>query len=162
FLLFLLSSFNKHKGMENAKSLTYTSLFAVVPLITLVFTILSAFPSFRVFGDQVQTLIFNRLLPSSSLELEGYLATFASQARNLTWVGALMLFVTSYLMLVNVERNFNLIWGVEESRKGLSSFLLYWSVLSLGPLLLGVGFAISSYVTSLTLFERFNEVSELL
>src|SRR5690606_27859351 len=66
-----------------------------------------------------------------------------------------------YLMLVNIERNFNLIWGVEELRKGLMSFLLYWSVLSLGPLLLGVGFAVSSYVTSLTLFERFTEVSSL-
>lgn len=37
------------------------------------------------------------------------------------------------------------------------NFLLYWSVLSLGPLLLGAGFAISSYITSLTLFDRFTD-----
>jgi len=162
FLLFVYRSFMQNKGLENAKSLTYTSLFAVVPLVTLVFAILSAFPSFQVFGAQVQDMIFDRLLPSSSRELDTYLADFAAQAKNLTWVGALMLFVTAYLMLVNIERNFNLIWGVGELRKGLSSFLLYWSVLSLGPLLFGIGFGISSYVTSLSLFERFTEVSELI
>jgi membrane protein len=162
FLRFVYTGFMQNKGLENAKSLTYTSLFAVVPLITLLFTILSAFPSFQVFGAQIQDMLFDRLLPSSSEQLAGHLADFAGQARNLTWVGAIMLFATSYMMLVNVERNFNLIWGVEELRKGLTSFLLYWSVLSLGPLLLGVGFAISSYVASLTLFERFTEVSGLL
>jgi membrane protein len=161
FLRFVYVGFTQNKGLENAKSLTYTSLFAVVPLITLLFTILSAFPSFQVFGAQIQEMLFDRLLPSSSEQVAGHLADFAGQARNLTWVGAVMLFATSYMMLVNVERSFNLIWGVEELRKGLTSFLLYWSVLSLGPLLLGVGFAISSYVASLTLFERFTEVSGL-
>jgi membrane protein len=161
FLRFVYAGFQHNKGLEVAKSLTYTSLFAVVPLITLVLSILSAFPSFQVFGSQVQDMIFDRLLPASSTELEGYFSDFAEQAKHLTWMGAVMLLVTSYLMLVNVERSFNHIWGVGELRKGLISFLLYWSVLSLGPLLLGVGFAISSYITSLTLFERFSEFSDL-
>ena len=161
FLCFVYQSFQQNKGLEVAKSLTYTSLFAVVPLITLMLSILSAFPSFQVFGSQIQEMIFDRLLPASSNELEGYISNFADQAKNLTWMGAVMLLVTSYFMLVNVERSFNHIWGVGELRKGLGSFLLYWSVLSLGPLLLGVGFAISSYITSLTLFERFSEFSDL-
>lgn len=160
FLAFVWRNFMRHQGLENAKSLTYTSLFAVVPLLTLTVAILSAFPSFQVFGSQVQGAIYNRLLPSTSLELEGYFTNFAGQARNLTWAGAVMLLVTAYLMLVNIERNFNRIWGVGEQRKGIASFLLYWSVLSLGPLLLGLGFAISSYVTSLELFEAFTDLSD--
>lgn len=162
FVKFVLQNFMRNEGLENAKSLTYTSLFAVVPLLTLIFSILSAFPSFQVFGAQVQNMIYDRLLPSTGTELEGYLTGFAGQARNLTWAGAVMLFVTAYLMLVNVERNFNRIWGVNEQRKGVASFLLYWSVLSLGPLLLGVGFAISSYFTSLHLFETFTEISDVM
>jgi len=157
FLLFVCRNFMRNEGLENAKSLTFTSLFAVVPLLTLILSILSVFPSFQVFGAQVQEMIFQRLLPSTGSELQRYLNDFAGQARNLTWAGAAMLFGTAYLMLVNIERNFNRIWGVSEQRKGLTSFLLYWSVLSLGPLLLGVGFAISSYITSLTLFDRFTE-----
>lgn len=157
FLLFVWRNFMRNEGLENAKSLTYTSLFAVVPLLTLILSILAAFPQFQVFGAQVQEMIYQRLLPSTGSELQEYLNDFAGQARNLTWAGAAMLLVTAYLMLVNIERNFNRIWGVSEQRKGLTSFLLYWSVLSLGPLLLGVGFAISSYVTSLALFDRFSE-----
>jgi membrane protein len=162
FLAYVYHSFMQNQGLEIAKSLTFTSLFAVVPLITLVLAILSAFPAFQVFSAQLQSLILERLLPSSSYEIEQYFTEFASQARNLTWLGAVMLLVTSYLMLRSVEHSFNQIWGVSELRKGLTSFLLYWSVLSLGPLLLGVGLAITSYVTSLTLFERFSELSDVL
>ncbi|MES2624292.1 MAG: YihY family inner membrane protein [Pseudomonadota bacterium] len=160
FVNFTWHNFQQNGGFETAKSLTYTSLFAVVPFITLLLAILSAFPSFQVFGNQIEEMIFTHLLPSSSSELAGYITEFASQARNLTWVGAVMLLVTAYLMLANVEGSFNKIWAVSEQRKGLSSFLLYWSVLSLGPLLLGIAFAISSYITSLDLFARFTAISD--
>ena len=161
FLNFVFKESLANQGLENAKSLTYMSLFAVVPLLTLILAILSAFPSFQVFGNQIQDMIFNRLLPSSSSELEVYLSDFSEQAKNLTWIGAVMLLATAYLMLVNIERSFNRIWSVAQQRKGIASFLLYWSVLSLSPLLLGVGFAISSYITSFTLFEKFTEVSDI-
>lgn len=162
FVQFVWHNFLQNRCLETAKSLTYTSLFAVVPFITLLLAILSAFPSFQVFGTQIENMIFTHLLPSSSTELAGYISEFADQAKNLTWVGAIMLLVTAYLMLANVESSFNEIWAVSEQRKGLSSFLLYWSVLSLGPLLLGVAAAISSFITSLALFERFSAISELL
>lgn len=162
FLIFVYKSFMQHQGLETAKSLTYTSLFAVVPLFTLVVAILSVFPSFQVFGSQVQDMLFNRLLPSTSVEIEEYLSGFANQARNITWAGAVMLLVTAFLMLRNIERSFNQIWGVAEQRKGMASFLLYWCVLSLGPLLLGLGFAISSYITSLALFDQFTAVSDVI
>lgn len=159
FLCYVYKRFMANEGLENAKSLTFTSLFAVVPLLTLMLTILSAFPQFQQFGSQIQEMIFNRLLPSSSEQLQGYLASFSEQARNLTWAGGLMLIATAYLMLVNIEQNFNTIWGVSQHRRGMSSFLLYWSVLSLSPLLLGAGLALSSYITSLSLFETLTEVS---
>lgn len=161
FLKFVWCSFNYHKGVEDAKSLTYTSLFAVVPLLTLTVAVLSTFPAFQVFSAQLQDLVYSNLLPTTSVDLQQYFATFSNQARNLTWIGALMLMVTSYLMLVNVERSFNTIWGVGEVRKGLYAFLLYWSVLSLGPLLLGAGFAMSSYLTSLSLVDSLLEVPVL-
>jgi membrane protein len=162
FIEFVYQNFTRHKGLENAKSLTYMSLFAVIPLLTVLVTILSAFPAFQVFGNQVQSMVLDRLLPSSSSELENYFTGFSEQAKNLTWVGAMMLLVTSFLMLLNIESSFNRIWEVRESRKGLNSFLLYWSVMSLGPILLGLGFAISSYITSLNLFDSFLDISEYL
>src|SRR5690554_5667820 len=88
FVSYVYRRFMVNEGLENAKLLTYTSLFAVVPLLTLVLTILTAFPQFQQFNTQVQNMIFTRLLPSSSLELQSYLQAFSEQARNLTWAGA--------------------------------------------------------------------------
>jgi membrane protein len=62
-----------------------------------------------------------------------------------------VLVVTAFLMLVTIEKAFNTIWRVRQPRRGVSSFLLYWAILSLGPLLLGAGFAVSTYITSLSL-----------
>lgn len=159
FLLLVYRNFMLHKGLESAKSLTYTSLFAVVPLLTLTLTLFAMFPAFQGLGDRIEGLLLNHVLPSSGRELEAYLEDFAVQARNLTWVGALMLVITAVLMLRDIESSFNCIWGVPEMRKGTASLLLYWAVMSLGPLLLGIGLVLSSYLTSLSLFERFSELS---
>ena len=81
----------------------------------------------------------------------GYLQDFSHQARKLTALGVAFLVVSAYLMLKNIELNFNAIWGVKYGRRGIVSFLLYWAILSLGPLLLGFALAISTYVASLRL-----------
>jgi membrane protein len=51
--------------------------------------------------------------------------------------------------MVAIEKTFNTIWKAPPRPRGVSRFLLYWSILSLGPLLLGLAFVVSSYVTSL-------------
>jgi membrane protein len=162
FLVLVYRNFMLHRGLESAKSLTYTSLFAVTPLLTLMLVLFAAFPAFQDLGMRVQDLLLEHLLPSSGREIEAYLEEFAVHARNLTWVGAVMLVVTAILMLREVERNFNRIWGVPEMRKGPGSLLLYWLARSLGPLLFGGGLVLSSYLNSLSLFARFSDLSGLI
>lgn len=159
FLLLVHRSFMRNKGLENAKALTYTSLFAVVPLLTLTLTLFSLVPAFQSFGERIQNLLLDHLLPSSGREIEAYLEEFAVHARNLTWVGAAILVVTAVLMLRDIENCFNHIWGVAELRRSPLNLLLYWVGMSLSPLLLGIGLVLSSYLTSLSLFERFSELS---
>jgi membrane protein len=86
--------------------------------------------------------------------VEQYLQDFSTQASKLTAVGVVILFVTALSMLLTIEGAFNQIWRVRESRKGIVSFLRFWAVLSLGPLLLGVGFVVSSYLTSIDILSR--------
>jgi membrane protein len=66
-------------------------------------------------------------------------------------VGALILIVTSYLLLANIEKTFNNIWGTRGNRRGISGFLLYWGVLSFGPLLVGLGLLMHTYLLSFQL-----------
>jgi membrane protein len=48
----------------------------------------------------------------------------------------------------NIEDTFNRIWRVTTVRRRLAKFIVYWTVLSLGPILIGAGLAVSSYLFS--------------
>lgn len=152
FIRFVLRHFTHDSRNQHAVVLTYTTLFAVVPMMTVTFAILSSIPSMQAVSDSLQQFVFRHFIPSSGMAVQQHLQEFSRQARHLTLIGSSMLFVTAILMLVTIEKAFNQIWRVREGRKGMLSFLRYWAVLSLGPLLLGAGFALSSYMMSLQLF----------
>src|SRR5690606_13441987 len=129
---FICWGFVRHLGQryqrdgcrESAAALTYMSLFAVVPLLTLIYSVFSMVPAFQGLGEQVQGLIFRNLIPESGREVQQYLLEFSRQARKLSLLGAVILVVTAYLMLTNIEKTFNRMWGARHHRRGLSGFLL--------------------------------------
>jgi membrane protein len=108
-------------------------------------------PAFQELGGQVEEFIFSKFLPSSGQEITGYLSEFSSQARKLSVAGVAIIFLTALLMLSNIEKTFNHIWATTGGRKGLAGFLVYWAILSLGPLLLAIGMIMSTYLMSLRL-----------
>ena len=150
FCRYLVRRFGEDNCPKNAAALTYTTLFAVVPVMTVTYAMLAAIPAFNQVSGQIESFIFDNFVPSTGATLRDYLSEFSQQARQLTGVGVALLMVTAFLMLVNIEKSFNAIWRIRQPRRGLSSFLLYWAVLSLGPLLLGAGFVVSTYLASLS------------
>lgn len=127
----------------------------MVPLLTVTLTTLSAIPFFAQASKELQTFVLAHFLPSSSQEIQHYLLKFSEQARELTSIGIAFLIATAWLMLNRIETEFNAIWRTRGNRKGLSSFLRYWAILSLGPLCMGLALGISTYLASLHLrFER--------
>ena len=151
FLLYLKDRYKRDGCQESAAALTYMTLFAVVPLMTMMYSMFAIIPAFQGFGRQVEQLIFENLVPASGIEVQAYLREFSTQARQLSAVGGFILIVTSYLMLSNIEKTFNRIWQTAGGRRGLSSFLLYWGVLSFGPLLIGIGLLMHTYLLSFQL-----------
>lgn len=158
FLKYLFRQFFANQGILNASALTYTTLFAVVPLMTVTYAMLAIVAPFQGAGEELQNWIFQNFVPATGNVVQEYLNSFAAQARQLTVVGIVFLVITSIMMMKNIEAAFNRIWRVSEPRKGLSSFLLYWAVLSLGPILIGVGLFVTSYVASLSLFTSATEL----
>lgn len=138
----------------HAAALTYTTLFALVPLITVMYSVLSMIPSLQQGRGAIEELLLGNLVPSSAETIMGYLYEFSEQARQLTTIGIVLLMVTAFMMLRSIEDSFNKIWLVKKGRKGVSSFLLYWAVLTLGPLLLSAGIGVSSYIASLSLWKE--------
>ena len=148
FFASLWTLFNEKNCRQNAAALTYMTLFAIVPLVTVSYAMLSLFPDFAGLQSKIQQQIFSHFVPESGREVQDYISNFSSQAQRLTGVGIGFLVVTAGLMLRNIEATFNAIWDIPRGRRGVSSFLLYWAILSLGPILLGAGMAASTYLFS--------------
>ncbi|GGY65768.1 UPF0761 membrane protein [Cellvibrio zantedeschiae] len=152
FLTLAYSLYDEKDCQKSAGSLTYMTLFAIVPMLTVCYSMFSLIPAFQSVGDQFQALIFSQLLPGNEQVIAKYLSDFSQQARKLTAFGIVFLMVSAYFMLKNIEQNFNNIWNVTRARRGVANFLLYWAILSLGPLLLGLAVFMKTYLIALRTF----------
>ena len=139
-----------------AAALTYTSLFAIVPLLTVMYTVLALVPYFQGFNDQIETFLFSHLLPSSGQEVQTYLHHFTRQAQQLTGIGIAFLAITAWLMLQSIEESFAVIWKSAHKRRRLRSFIMHWVTLSLGPVLISATIIVITYIASLEIISDFN------
>lgn len=130
-----------------AGSLTFTTLLSLVPLATVAFALFTAFPIFASFQASLQGFLADHLMPAQiNSQIFLYLNQFASKAKGLTTMGMIVLFVTSVMTMMTVESAFNVIWRVRKARPFAQRVLVYWAILTLGPILIGVSLSISSYV----------------
>lgn len=136
-------------------ALTFTSLLAIVPLTVVVFSVLSVFPFFNEAATDLQDFLFKNLLPSSSAEIQHYITTFEQSAHKLPVFGFLFLFITAIMMMITIENTLNDIWKVRYRRHLSGSILLYWAVLTLGPIFLSLSLVISSYLRSMEWLNHF-------
>lgn len=130
-----------------AGSLTFTTVFALVPLLTIALAIFTTFPLFNTFRASLEAYFVQSVMPKSiSTTILNYLTMFASKATRLSAVGAVALIFTSIAMMNLIERVFNRIWRVRGERSWMRRILVYWAIITLGPLLIGVSLTLSSQV----------------
>ena len=149
FVSYLFKRFAENRCSSIAAELTVTSLLALVPLTAVVFALLAFIPSFQELGDQLQTLLFKYFVPGTGETVQHYINEFVGKAKGLSGVGTLMLLVTALLMMRTIDTSFNKIWHVESSQSMVRTLLVYWAVLTLGPILMGSSLLITSYIKSL-------------
>jgi len=136
FARFLLARFIGDKCFQAAGALAYATVFALVPFATVVFAVLSAFPVFDEWTARLTNFIFANFVPGSARVLENYLRTTATGARELTGSGVFALLVSVMVTMWSIEQAFNSIWRVPSPRPRLVRFLLYWTLLTLGSLVM--------------------------
>lgn len=151
YLRQLIRQFLEFDCPSRAGALTYTTLFAVVPMMTVAYAMLSILPAYEGVAGRVESFLFQNFVPASSEMVRAYLSDFSQRARGLSIIGFGFLFVTTFLLLVTIEGTFNAIWEVAEPRTGMQRLLAYWGVMSLGPPMILGGILISFYVSSLPL-----------
>ena len=143
--------FDEERCLQIASSLTFTALLAIVPIITVALTVISAFPVFGELMQHIERFLVENMLPESAESIATYTEQFAENAARLTAVGVLVLFVTAMIVLQTIDRAFNQIWRVPRPRTTVQRVFIYWALLTVGPVLIGASLSLTSWLVSQSL-----------
>lgn len=147
----LRERFREDQLALTASSLTFTTTLALVPFFTVALAVFTIFPMFGTVQDVLQRWLIQSLVPETiSRQVLGYLTQFASKASKLGSVGLAVVLVTALALILTIDRTLNGIWRVKRSRPLGQRVLIYWALITLGPLLLGASLALTSYAISST------------
>lgn len=141
-----LARFREERGLVVAASLSYTSLLALVPLIAISLSVLSAFPAFADVQSRLVEEALRFAAPHAGAEVRAYLDRFVANTGNLTALGIVWLAVTAIMLLGTIEAAFNAIWRVDSPRPLMLRLIAYWTTLTLGPLLFGAALSLSTII----------------
>lgn len=144
--------FHEQRCLQLAGSLTYTTLLALVPLITVALAIATAFPVFGEWTGQLDGWLAKNVLPRQiSGAITNYVGQFSAAAAKLTAVGIVVLAMTAVMLMLTIDRGLNQIFRVSRPRPLVQRLLMYWAVLTLGPVLMGASISMTSYLVSASL-----------
>lgn len=135
----------------NAAALSFTTVLALVPAAAVTFSMLSMFPVFQDWSRELESFVYDNLVPATGKLVQSQLQEFIGHTGRLTAFGLLFLLVSALLLLFTIEETLNKIWRVENSRRVVQRLLSYWAVLTLAPLLMGASLSLTSYLVSTAL-----------
>lgn len=142
---FALRRLEEERLPEVAGSLTFTTVLALVPVLTVVLAIFTAFPIFDKFRAGLDAYFVQTLMPGTIADtILDNLNQFSRQARRLSAFGALGLIVTTLITMLTIDSAFNHIWRVKTPRPLLQRMMVYWTIVTFGPLLVGVSLTVTS------------------
>jgi len=131
-----------------ASALTYSILFAIIPLFALIIAIGKGFGVEKMIEDSLQGTFIGQSNMTSTVMgfVERYLET--TQQGVFIGIGIAILFWSVMNFFVQVESAFNSIWQVKKLRSPISQFTTYFSSILIIPLLIVFSSGLSIYVSS--------------
>jgi membrane protein len=157
FSSFVIRQFVARRGLQTASSLAYTTLLSIVPLVGVMFSFFGNLTVFKEISEVMQEFIFSNFVPAFGETVEDYLISFSITASKLTTTGIAVLVLIALLMMSTIESALNHIWNVLARRKPIARFLVYWAILTLGPVLIGASLYTTSYLLALPVISSVDE-----
>ena len=152
YVLYLLKRAREDQLAQVAGSLTFTTLLSLVPFLTIALGVFAAFPMFDQMRDALEEFLLDNVLPAQASDaVMTHIGAFAQKAAGLTMAGVFALGVTAILLLQTIDRALNAIWRVPRPRPLAQRVLVYWTVVTLGPVLIGSSLLLTSLAVSLSL-----------
>jgi len=152
FLTRCVRRFREERCAQAAASLAFTTLLALVPLLTVALVLISKFEFFAGLGVALRSFLLANLLPEKAGKvIAAYALQFSEKTGRLTVLGTGMLVTTAILLMFSIDRVFGQIWRVKQARPVVRRILIYLGGLVIGPVVLGASVAATTYLVTASL-----------
>jgi len=154
FIRFMIRRFIEDRGTHTAGTLAYTTLISLVPLLAVGLSFLAIFADLKNHSNEILDFLFVNFVPASKEIIQEHIQEFAGKATKMSAAGLIVLIFTALMMMATIDASLNRIWRVRTHRNRKSRFLVYGAVLTWGPILVGAGIGVTSYLVSLPLISE--------
>jgi membrane protein len=148
FSFYALHRFNHDGCFAASGALSYTTLVSLVPLGVIGLGVLSAFPTLAGSREELLQLLFRNFVPGISEQAAWWFQHFAGSAAQATAIGIVGTAAIGVLLLATVEDQLNALWRVTVPRPWVQRVLAYWTLITMGPLLVGTSLTLSTYLNT--------------
>ncbi|WP_019613716.1 virulence factor BrkB family protein [Psychromonas ossibalaenae] len=162
YLIFLLQRCQQDNIKVPAGHLAYVTLLSIVPCLAVVFYMLSAFPMFSELNKIIEDLIYNNFVPTSGDAIKVHMSGFIENTKKMSMMGIASLIVIALLLISTIDQTINRIWRCTNKRPRIQAFTIYWTILSLGPIIIGGSIALSSYLFAIVQDDGFLSIGQRL
>lgn len=145
----ILQHFLKTNCLDSAAVLSFSTILALVPTLSLTLSIFSISPYFKTLQIKFEQFLFNNLLPENYQVIEQYLHQFIAQTSQLTTISTVFLIVSAILLFFEIDKKINSIWHSSYQRHWLTSLSFYSFILFFAPLILSFSLFLTSYLSFL-------------
>jgi membrane protein len=155
-----IRSFGSDELEMRATALTFRTLLSLVPFVAVAFSLFQAFGGLEAGEVALRRLLAQNLAPGSAAAAMRYVQGFVGRisAGAIGGAGVVLLFLTVISLLSYMESSMNALWGIERGRPFLSRFVVYWAMITVGPVLLALSLSMTSVADSQALAGRLDAV----
>ena len=126
-----------------AASLSFYTLFAIIPMLWILFSVFSQMPVFADYYEQMKGILMGFVVPGQSQQVIAQFDVFLENSRRMGWIGLVYVLFTSVLFFANYSDVVNRIFHVP-NRRLFKSMIGFVAVMVMAPFVLGVSLFVSS------------------
>jgi membrane protein len=128
-----------------ASSLSWSTLFSIIPLLVIFLSIFTKMPLFENMYDKVEKLIFSNLMPTDSKVIMEHINTYMENSDKLGYVGAFYVIFAAIMFFKNYDYIVNDIFDTP-SRTLWQAVKTYTLLVIILPVLMALSFFLSSFI----------------
>jgi len=161
FLRDFLSALFQDKLSYYSASLSFYTLFSIIPILVIVLSIFTHLPYFDEVYSSIQVILFENLMPTHSNEILTHINSFVANSTQLGMVGVIYVLFASMMFFKNYDYIINDIFECER-RAFWSSVSIYWTLVTLTPIMMVLSFYLSAQIQAILSQNAYTEGIHLL